>query len=164
MSWQQLQSILSYATIWSQASHTITQDLHIVCAVYTLYICAHIWSPSDKWETFTKPLLVLAVWLSDTEALFPTFQASFTRKRECECLAQADICIVILIIWFSSGCYCVLFYKSGYKMQTFVPVVPWARFSLLRILTDPLEPYACFIYLFSFLEGVCSVSAMGVMW
>lgn len=49
----------------------------------------------------------------------------------------------ILIIWFSSGCYCVPFYKSGYKIQTFIPAVPWARFRLLRILINPLEPIAC---------------------
>lgn len=117
----------------------------------TLYV-------QEKWEIFTMPVLILARRLSDTDALkevlLLTLQASSTKRWQgYERLARVHICIVILIIWFSSGCYCVPFYKSGYKIRTFIPAVPWARFSHLRILTDPLEHIA---RVFFFIPGALS--------
>lgn len=85
---------------------------------------------------------VLAEWYRCPKgSVLLTFQASSTKRwRGYECLAQVHICIVILIIRLSSGCYCVSFSKSGYKM--FILKVPGARLSLLKILTEPLEPIA----------------------
>lgn len=146
MSWQQEQSIPLYVLMWSHAPHGITRHTYIQ---HTLYI-------KGKWEIFTIPALILVCWLSDRDALKEvllfTLQASSTKRWQgYERLAQVHICIAILIIWFSSGCYCVPFYKSGYKIQTFIPAVPWARFSHFRIVIDPLEPLACVFYSRSFL-------------
>lgn len=122
-------------------------NMQHTCMQHTLHIV-------EKWEILylCVPMLILACWLSDTDALkevlLLTLQASSTKRWQgYERLARVHICIVILIIWFSSGCYCVPFYKSGYKIQTFIPAVPWARFSHLRILTDPLKPIACVLFL-----------------
>lgn len=149
LSWQQLPFIPLYVLMWSHAPPCYP----------TAYI--HIYSTLDipeEWRIFTIAALILACWLSSADALeevlLLALQASSTKRWQgYECLSRVHICIVILIIWFSSGCFCVPFYKSGYKTKTFTPAVPWARFSLLMILTDPLELIAsvcCFLFQGSF--------------
>lgn len=111
------------------------------------------------------PVLILACWLSDTnalkEVLLLTLRDTSTKRWQgYERLALVHICIAILIIWFSSGCYCVPFYQSGYKIQTLIPVVPWARFSHLSILTGPLEPIAFDIFLPEALSSIITTKGV----
>lgn len=130
--------------MWSHAFHCITQQAHKMGEMWDIYC------------TSTN-ISVLAEWYRCPEGSVPlTFQASYTKRWQgYECLAQVHICIVILIIRFSSGCYCVPFYESGYKIQTLIPAVPSARFSLLRILMGTHEPITYVI--FFLLEALSSI-------
>ena len=114
----------------------------------------------EKWEIFTIPALILVCLLNDTDALqgvfLLTLRASSTKRWHGYQRRARHICIVILIIWFSSGYYCVLFYKSGYKILTFTPAVPRARFSRLPMQTDPLELIACAFFCFFLPEALSS--------
>lgn len=66
--------------------------------------------------------------------------SSTQRWQGYECLAQINICIAILLIWFSSGCYCVPFYKAVRKSNRLFLQSPGLYFFLFRILVHEPEP------------------------
>lgn len=68
----------------------------------------------------TSAVSALTEWYRCPEVAsnFPSRSHKKIRVRENP--VQAHICIVILIIWFSSGSHCVCFYKSAYNIQMFI--------------------------------------------
>lgn len=97
MSWQQLQSIPFYVQMWSHAPPQ-HQAPHFVGDIY--HYSANICMLAERYRCLKGSVTL-------------TLQASSTKRwYGYEHLAQVHICILILIIWFSSGCYCIPFYKK----------------------------------------------------